>query len=57
MDPDQRFGHRRVGLRPQSTGPEHERMQVYLSTDAFEIAGVAISAHTGNRLYYCGNGT
>ena len=39
---------RRVELRPESTNPAHQPIQVDLENDAFEIAGVAVGAFIGD---------
>ena len=39
-------GH--VELRPESSKPEHEPIQVDLETQAFEVVGIAVGALIGN---------
>ena len=43
-----RKDERRVELRPESTNPEHQPIEIDLETDAFEITGVAVGALIGN---------
>ena len=43
-----RLDRRRVELRPESTNPEHQPIEVDLKTDAFEVCGVAVGALIGD---------
>ena len=43
-----RTDERRVELRPESTNPGHQPIEVDLEKDAFEIAGVAVGALIGD---------
>ena len=45
-----RVGEGWVELRPESTNPEHQPIQVDLENDEFEIAGVAVGALIGDGL-------
>ena len=43
-----RMDERRVELRPESTNPEHQPIEVDLESDVFEIAGIAVGALIGD---------
>lgn len=43
-----RMDERRVELRPESSNPEHQPIEVDLELEAFEIAGVAVGALIGD---------
>ena len=43
-----RLDERRVELRPESTNPEHQPIEVDLESEAFEIAGIAVGALIGD---------
>ena len=43
-----RLDERRVELRPESTNPDHETIEVDLKKEVFEIAGVAVGALIGD---------
>ena len=43
-----RLDERRVELRPDSTNPEHQPIEVDLKEETFEICGVAVGALLGD---------
>ena len=43
-----RVDERHVELRPESTNPEHQPIQIDLEEEAFEIAGIAVGALIGD---------